>query len=392
MQVYTANETADQNVWFDDLKVTFTPQLIVQENHYYPFELEIAGIQKQGTPNHRYTYMGVEKEKSFGLNWMETEWRGYDAQIGRFHGVDKMAGDLTGVDPYQYSLNNPIMMNDPSGLLPKGWKETSTGYETSDQNEITKVLDYFKSSDASNETTNRGTASSTRLSNKPDDLRFRDRDGNLIGTIKTNLVDTDVTIPFLPGLLGNFISNIASPVVVTAPTASIAGMTGVVDATGFGVVLSAAALGGAHIGLEFVFFNQGPDKGKYGIYSYVGGNVGLDLGVSVYGFTANYEGDRSEMTRDSWLGLFYSWSGSYRGISGNIFWGQTLNREWITPFYPGMNGDVTWRGSTFDIWSKSILVSAKFSVSDYKYAKDFFRDPNNREALSSALREATKKK
>ena len=118
LQLYTANETADQNVWFDDFKVTFTPQLIVQENHYYPFGLELAGIRKVGKPEHKFTYMGVEKEESFGLNWMETDWRGYDVVLGRFHAIDKMAESMNAINPYHYSFNNPITLSDPSGLKP----------------------------------------------------------------------------------------------------------------------------------------------------------------------------------------------------------------------------------------------------------------------------------
>jgi RHS repeat-associated protein len=66
--------------------------------------------------SHRFTYMGVEKEES--TDFHETDHRSYDSQLGRMHQVDKMAEKYTGITPYNYSFNNPILFNDPSGLDP----------------------------------------------------------------------------------------------------------------------------------------------------------------------------------------------------------------------------------------------------------------------------------
>jgi len=51
VQVLVANES-DKAVWFDDLTIKHTPALIVQENHYDPWGLNLAGIEKQGQPDH----------------------------------------------------------------------------------------------------------------------------------------------------------------------------------------------------------------------------------------------------------------------------------------------------------------------------------------------------
>ena len=48
----------------------------------------------------------------------ETDWRGYDPQLGRFKAVDALASLFSGVTPYNFSLNNPIKYNDPTGLAP----------------------------------------------------------------------------------------------------------------------------------------------------------------------------------------------------------------------------------------------------------------------------------
>lgn len=62
--------------------------------------------------------MGVEKEESFGLNWVETTFRGYDAVLGRFHQVDPLGDEMYFWSIYSYSFDNPIFFNDPLGLKP----------------------------------------------------------------------------------------------------------------------------------------------------------------------------------------------------------------------------------------------------------------------------------
>ncbi len=117
LQLYTANETADQNVWFDDFKVTFTPQLIVQENHYYPFGLELAGINKLTKPEHRWKFSGVENENNFGLNWINYRYRSnYNPQTARFFSVDPIAEQYIYLTPYQHASNNPASKIEIEGL------------------------------------------------------------------------------------------------------------------------------------------------------------------------------------------------------------------------------------------------------------------------------------
>ena len=115
MQLYTANETANQNVWFDDFKVTFTLQLIVQENHYYPFGLELRGIEKENSPEHKFTYNGKEKQEEFGLNWLDYGARNYDAAVGRWNGIDVKAEKYYDITPYAYAGNMPTIAIDPNG-------------------------------------------------------------------------------------------------------------------------------------------------------------------------------------------------------------------------------------------------------------------------------------
>jgi hypothetical protein len=51
------------------------------------------------------------------LLYSNTFYRKYDPQIGRFTGVDIMAEEFVGINPYQFGLCNPILFNDPTGAL-----------------------------------------------------------------------------------------------------------------------------------------------------------------------------------------------------------------------------------------------------------------------------------
>ena len=114
VQVFVANES-DQDVYFDDMVVEHTPQLIVQENHYYPFGMNLAGIEKQGKPEHKFQYNGKEKQEEFGLNWLDYGARNYDAVLGRWFGVDELSEKYYPISPYAYVANNPMIYRDPNG-------------------------------------------------------------------------------------------------------------------------------------------------------------------------------------------------------------------------------------------------------------------------------------
>ncbi len=127
IDIFVANESGDAEVWFDDLTVDLDPSLIVQENAYYPFGLEIATLSKSNRlPNH-FTFNGQsEKQKDLGGGngyFYETDWRGYDPQLGRFHSVDPLTDFFPGITPYHFAYNNPIGFNDPTGLMAEDGNE-----------------------------------------------------------------------------------------------------------------------------------------------------------------------------------------------------------------------------------------------------------------------------
>ena len=87
----------------------------MQENHYYPFGLELAGIRKVNKLEHKFTCNGKEKQEEFGLNWLDYGARNYDASLGRWFGVDEKAEKYYPMSPYAYVVNNPLKFIDPNG-------------------------------------------------------------------------------------------------------------------------------------------------------------------------------------------------------------------------------------------------------------------------------------
>jgi uncharacterized protein RhaS with RHS repeats len=60
-----------------------------------------------------------------GLGWVQTAFRSYDPQLGRFHQIDLLTGIIPSINPYQYALNNPTTLSDPTGLLPESDEPSS---------------------------------------------------------------------------------------------------------------------------------------------------------------------------------------------------------------------------------------------------------------------------
>ncbi|MBL7833260.1 MAG: hypothetical protein JNK18_04870 [Cyclobacteriaceae bacterium] len=116
MYVYLSYENESNNfVYFDDFKVSLQRSNVIQYNEYYPFGLQTStSWTRENTKDNNYLYNAAnELNKTSG--WYEMFYRGYDPAIGRMLQVDPYAPLYASHTTYNYAVNNPVMMNDPSG-------------------------------------------------------------------------------------------------------------------------------------------------------------------------------------------------------------------------------------------------------------------------------------
>jgi RHS repeat-associated protein len=106
---------------------------ILQEQHYYPFGMNLGGLDYvQGVAN-AYQFNGKEKQTGHGLNWYDYGARMYDPVIGRWGGVDVL-GDVEhsiSMTPFNFVADNPILNIDPFG---RDWYKNNEGTVVYDEN------------------------------------------------------------------------------------------------------------------------------------------------------------------------------------------------------------------------------------------------------------------
>jgi RHS repeat-associated protein len=121
LYIYCSNES-NQDIYFDNLQVTHQRSQLIQEQHYYPGGLSMAGISSSafGKLATSFGYQGKEIQAGefwdgSGLDEYDFEARYYDQQLMRWHNVDPV--DLYG-SPYTAMNNNPVSITDPDGKCP----------------------------------------------------------------------------------------------------------------------------------------------------------------------------------------------------------------------------------------------------------------------------------
>ncbi|MDX2189334.1 MAG: RHS repeat-associated core domain-containing protein, partial [Bacteroidota bacterium] len=96
---------------------TVSSSEILQENHYYPFGMNMEGVwlNDAASKDSKYQYNGKELNDNFGLGWSDYGARWYDAAIGRWGQVDPLAMKSKHTSGYCYAYNSPFMFIDPTG-------------------------------------------------------------------------------------------------------------------------------------------------------------------------------------------------------------------------------------------------------------------------------------
>jgi RHS repeat-associated protein len=122
--VYFTNESGEP-VYFDNFFLSHERGAILEETHYYPFGLTMAGISSRaaGGLSNKKKYQQYELTADLDINLYESFYRSHDPQLGRFWQIDPKPKDFESL--YAAMGNNPMFNIDVLGDTLRGVNATS---------------------------------------------------------------------------------------------------------------------------------------------------------------------------------------------------------------------------------------------------------------------------
>jgi RHS repeat-associated protein len=146
--VYLSNASTTQHVYFDNLQVTHVRGPILEETHYYPFGLTMAGISSTalgfGQPENKFKFQGQEFahgefSDGSGLEMYEFKYRMDDCQTGRFWQIDPLADKYVYNSTYAFSENKVTGHVELEGL--EAWSVNTVTHENGTTALVASVTD-----------------------------------------------------------------------------------------------------------------------------------------------------------------------------------------------------------------------------------------------------------
>ena len=92
-----------------------------KETSETPFGMTMPG-RSYNAHTYRHGFTGHEKESDLSEGIYTTEYRLYDARVGRWLSVDPLFEKYVGMSPYNYCMLNPVMLVDLDGRAPRAYE------------------------------------------------------------------------------------------------------------------------------------------------------------------------------------------------------------------------------------------------------------------------------
>ncbi len=87
---------------------------VIEQNDYMPYG-ERHSNSSLATSGNPFLYNGKESQKSFGINYIDSEAR-FQRLDGAFNSIDPLCEEYYHISPYTYCAANPINLIDPNGM------------------------------------------------------------------------------------------------------------------------------------------------------------------------------------------------------------------------------------------------------------------------------------